>query len=71
MKYEVQQYTFCQGWINTWSIDEEPEIFSTYEEARIELMKFMDEIQDQIQTGEREPDNGFCIEDFRIVKISD
>ena len=23
MTYEVQQYTFCEGWVNTWQIHHE------------------------------------------------
>lgn len=69
MHYEIEQYTICDGWINTWTIDDRPEIFDTYEEAQKELDDFFTEIKEQIETGEREPDNGYSREDFRIIQV--
>jgi hypothetical protein len=31
--YEVQTYTLCDGWINTWTVDDKPETFECYEDA--------------------------------------
>lgn len=73
--FEVQQYTFCEGWVNTWIIEEngieKPEQFNTYEEAKKELTEFFQEIKEQIEDGERDLDNGYDPEEFRIVEIKE
>ena len=71
MPFEVQTYTLCQGWINCWMVDDEKQIFETYEAAQDELDEFMADIQHQIDTGERAPDEGYDLEDYRIVEISE
>lgn len=45
-KYEVQHYTLCQGWINTWheyddDNNEIPIVFDTYEDAAEELSQHL------------------------------
>jgi len=44
MKYEVQHYTLCDGWRNTWTICEngieKPHVFDSEEEAQAELDEF-------------------------------
>ena len=73
MKYEVQQYTLCEGWVNTWTICEEdittPQIFDTQEEAQVELDEFFREIHEDIEYGEHDPDNGYNTEEFRVVEV--
>lgn len=74
-KYEVQQYTFCEGWVNTWTICENdqiasPEYFDSYAEAQAELDNFFAEIASEIASGERPRDNGYDREDFRIVTVN-
>lgn len=75
MKYEIQQYTLCDGWINTWSIEEggvsKPLVFDTKEEAQKELDDFLREIAEEIEYVEREPENGYDAEDFRIEEVKD
>jgi len=75
MKYEIQQYTLCDGWINTWSIEEggvsKPLVLDSKEEAQKELDDFLREIAEEIEYGEREPENGFDAEDFRIEEVKD
>jgi hypothetical protein len=73
MTFEVQQYTFCEGWVNTWQIHHEdgrtePETFATIEEARAALDEFFTEIADEIVAGQRPADNGYDRDDFRIVE---
>ena len=31
--YEVQTYTLCDGWINTWRVNDEPEFIDSFAEA--------------------------------------
>ena len=47
-KYEVQHYTLCDGWINTWTIYDEnnneiADVYDTYEDAQIALEDFLDQ----------------------------
>lgn len=40
-RWEVQQYTLCDGWTNTWSEDGRPLTFATRREAEAELKEFL------------------------------
>lgn len=73
-RYEIQTFTLCDGWINTWFIIEDdntqtPETFATETEAQHALDEFLDEIQEEIYAGQRAPDEGYSPEDFRIIPI--
>lgn len=65
--FEVQHYTHCQGWVNTWLVDDQPQRFTTREEAEAELAEFLADIEAEIASGEREPDNGYSADEFRII----
>jgi len=69
MTYEVQHYTLCQGWVNTWLIDDKPHTFKTREEAEEELANFLADIEAEIELGEREADNGYDASEFQVVEI--
>jgi hypothetical protein len=73
-RYEIQTFTLCGGWINTWRIIEQdnsetPETFATEAETRQALDEFLKEIQEEIDAGHRLPDEGYSLDDFRIVPI--
>lgn len=77
-RYEVQTFTLCDGWINSWTIIEDggnntttetPETFATRAEAQAALDEFLAEIQDEITSGQRTPDEGYDPEEFRIVPV--
>lgn len=78
-RYEIQTFTLCDGWTNTWSIVEQvgddtytniPETFATEAEARQALDEFLEEIQAEIDAGQRAPDEGYSPDEFRIVPVS-
>ena len=74
-RYEIQTFTLCDGWTNTWFIidkdnSETPETFATEAEAQQALDEFLLEIQEEIATGQRLPDEGYSPDDFRIAAIS-
>jgi len=74
MKYEVQHYTICDGWINTWLVCDEdnneiPQVFDTKEEAQAELDEFLMDIQEEIKAGERKADEGYSADEFRITPL--
>ena len=69
-RYEVLHFTICGGWINCWFIDDMPQTFASRAEAQAEIDEFLDDIRNEILHGEREPDNGYDPEDFRIEPVT-
>lgn len=71
--FEVQTFTFCDGWINCWSVSDEhgtrPETFSTQAEAQAEIDELFQDIALQIEVGERDPDDGYNRDEYQIVEI--
>ena len=64
--WEVQQYTLCDGWVNTWTTYEVdgskyPTQFGSYDEAWVEL-------QDVLNTA-FESGMDYSFDDYRIVKV--
>jgi hypothetical protein len=67
MKYEIQTYTLCAGWINIWSEnDAEPVTFNTREAAEKDLADYLAELEHARQLDHLEDYNP---EDFKIVKV--
>jgi hypothetical protein len=73
MSFEVQTFTLCDGWVNTWRIEEGdtsyPETFPTRAAAQAALDEFFAEIAEEIEIGQRAPDEGYNRDDFRIAKV--
>lgn len=47
MTYEIQHHTLCQGWVNTWQLDDGSlETFATKEEAEAALQEFLADTAD-------------------------
>jgi hypothetical protein len=68
MKYEVQTYTLCAGWVNVWTDDDsKPVIFDSLEAAQNELQEFLTEMADAVQIGHLDDYNP---EDYRIEKVA-
>jgi hypothetical protein len=76
MKWEVQHYTLCDGWINTWSITDErighdkPLVFETEQDAQREIDEFLGDIEAEVEAGERAEDEGYSEDEFRIVEVT-
>jgi hypothetical protein len=73
--FEVHQDTFCEGWTNTWTTTDDngveiPERFETKEAAQKEIDEFLEEIAEDIRTGERDADNGYYGEEYRIYDLT-
>ena len=62
-RYEVQQYTIVDGWINTWTVDDEPEYFSSADEARKEIDEFLSD------TDELDGVSSYDPADFRVYDL--
>jgi len=69
MTYEVQHWTLCDGWINCWSVDDQPQLFATWGQAQAELDEFFADIAAEIKAGDRAPDEGYDRDEFRIVAL--
>ena len=72
MKYEIQHYTLCDGWINTWTIENEDgstesEYFETKEQAISALADFLDEENRAYLNGYIE--SPYDIQEFRIEEV--
>ena len=71
-KYEVQEYTLCDGWINNWSFEDDSgksnkTYFDTREAANNELINFIDDCLEEVRNGNM-PDAPEY-NDFRIVEV--
>jgi|GWRWMinimDraft_15_1066023.scaffolds.fasta_scaffold38552_1 hypothetical protein len=77
-RYEVQHFSLFDGWVNTWSFQEEildgiftevPETFATRKEAQAALDEFLRFTQDEIDAGQRAAAEGYDPDDFRIAQV--
>jgi hypothetical protein len=68
-KYVVEHQTLCDGWINTWSVDGEPEVFDSYDEAERSLDSFLNEEKKAFKRGEI--DNMYEADEFRITELEE
>lgn len=62
VKFEVQTYTICDGWVNCWSEDGEPVVFDTHAAALEELYEHFRDLE--------EADMSFSPDDYRIVELT-
>ena len=67
IKYEVQEFNLCGGWLNNWSDESGPSYFESREAAQNELDYFLADCKDDFEAGFMPdyPDS----EEFRIVKV--
>jgi hypothetical protein len=68
-KFEIQHFTLCDGWINTWSDGEtgEPTIYDSYDQARDDLADFLDQEAEAYFNGDIE--SRYDADEFRIVEV--
>lgn len=72
-RYEVQHYTLCDGWVNTWSDydedgNETPSTYDSFEDALNELDSFLDDEQEAFEEGNIE--SPYDRDEFRIVEVA-
>jgi hypothetical protein len=73
-KFEIQTYTLCDGWVNTWTIENEEgisikEYFNTSLEALECLNEFFDDVLQDFNEGNL--DSLYDRDDYRIVEVLD
>ena len=67
-RYEVQEFTICDGWINTWRDEhDQPSYFDTMHDAFCELNSFLLDMQSAVKRGDMI--DAPLIEDYRIVEV--
>lgn len=66
MTYQVQTYTLCDGWINTWTENDTPLTFDTLEEAQIALQDHLNDLAHAVMFGM----DDYNPEDYRIERIA-
>jgi hypothetical protein len=67
MRYEVQTYTLCAGWVNIWTDnDNEPVTFDRYEAAQAGLADYLAALAFAVKLGHLDD---FNPEDHRIQKV--
>ena len=71
-KFEIQHYTLCDGWINTWSIEHddgttELETFESFAQALDSLDEFLEDEEWELEQGNIESPYGR--DEFRIVEV--
>jgi hypothetical protein len=69
--YEVHTWTLCDGWVNCWTVtdekgNEKPDTYPTIEAAQAEIDDLIEDIKNEITSGERSPDDDYNPEDYRI-----
>jgi len=70
--YEVQHFACNTGWANTWTIESpdgssEPETFESAEAAQAAIDEMFAELEAEIAAGQRDPDDLYDRDEFRIV----
>jgi hypothetical protein len=68
-KFEIQHYTLCDGWVNTWSNGEtgEPTTYDDYHQAADDLADFLDQEAEAYFNGYIE--SRYHADEFQIVEI--
>ena len=67
MRYQIEHFTLCDGWVNTWRDDTDaPVTFASYDEALKALNNHYNELRESAESGFIDDYN---MSDFRIAEI--
>ena len=70
MKYAVEINTILDGWVNTWTNnDQSPVVFDTFEQAQVELEEYLLDVQAAFENGDI--DTPYPREDYRIIEVTE
>ena len=72
-KFEIQHYTLCDGWVNTWTDydaegNEKPCVFDSIDDAVLALDWFLAEEEDAYKKGYVE--DVYEREEFRVMEVT-
>ena len=66
--YQIETFTLCDGWVNTWQDDNgTPVLFTTQSAAAAELKEFLEDTKDAFKCGHL--DSPYDSSDYRIAKL--
>lgn len=65
--FQIETFTLCDGWVNTWTTDDKPEVFATYESAVRALAEFYSDMAEDYEAGFLE--DLINPKEYRIVKV--
>lgn len=68
MNYEIQTFTLCDGFVNTWNEDGKPLTFKTRSDAELELKIHLQDMRESWECNEIEDEPN--PEDYRIVEVA-
>ncbi len=73
-KYEVHSWSVFGGWENVWTHTDEngvtaPATYPTKQSAQAEIDELFETVAEQIANGEREPDHGYHLDEFKIMEV--
>ena len=66
-KFEILQNTICDGWANTWTSCDEPELFDSFDDALEELDQFLSDTDEAYSCGYL--DSRYNRNEFKIVEV--
>jgi len=72
VKYEVQEFTLCDGWINNWSFTDDDgqtkqSLFDTRESAEWALIDFIEDCNTEVEEGNMPDAPEYS--DYKIVEV--
>ena len=68
MRYQIEHFTLCDGWVNTWRDDSDaPVTFASYDEALKALNNHYNELTEDVESGFIERYN---MSDYRIAEAT-
>ena len=65
--YQVEQFTVCDGWVNTWHDDGKPLLFKTWPNAVYALAEFYSGMAEAYEDGH--VDTPIKPNDYRITEV--
>ena len=66
--YQVETFTTCEGWCNTWQDNDKPLLFDSWADAVFALAEFYSDMSEDHEAGFlSDPVN---YKDYRIVEVS-
>lgn len=68
MKYEIQTFTLCDGFVNTWNENDKPLTFKTRSDAELELKIHLQDMREAWECNEIEDEPN--PEDYRIMEVA-
>lgn len=65
--YQIETFTLCNGWTNTWHEDDKTLVFKTEYAAIGELNDFLKDAEDAYLNGDLDSPYNAC--EYRVTKI--